>query len=96
MTNSQVIKNLIETNDPIYQIQKAAEEFQELALVLMQKSLKPKKVDDQEIIDEIGDCQIRMEILLNIYSPEKIQERVNYKLQKFGEFIEQGKYKGGI
>lgn len=92
----ETINKLIETNDPKYNLQKAAEEFQELALVLIQLSLKPKKVKTQEVIDEIGDCKIRLAILEGIFDPKAIEERVDYKIGKFEEYMKEGKYKGGI
>ena len=53
------IDSLAFSNDYTYNLQKAAEEFTELSLVLQQYILKPQKVDIQEIIDEIGDCTIK-------------------------------------
>lgn len=71
---------------------KASEEFQELALVLNQKLLKPTKVNDQEIIDEIGDCIIRLKILKKMYPKQGIKERVIFKLTKFKEWLDNNQY----
>lgn len=71
---------------------KASEEFQELALVLNQKLLKPTKVDDQEIIDEIGDCIIRLKILKKMYPKQSIKQRVILKLTKFKEWLDNNQY----
>jgi hypothetical protein len=49
----KVLNYMINQNDKTYNILKAAEELQELSLVLIQ-SLS-KGVEEQEIIDEIGD-----------------------------------------
>lgn len=91
--NDNIIKHLTKENGHEYNLHKASEEFQELALVLNQKLLKPTKVDEQEIIDEIGDCIIRLEILKKKYPIDLIQKRVNYKLNKYKEYIDHKTYK---
>jgi NTP pyrophosphatase (non-canonical NTP hydrolase) len=96
MESKDVINYLLLTNKPEYTMAKAAEEFTELALVLQQKALKPTKVDDQEIIDEIGDCIIRLKMLKKMYSKKKIKERVSLKLNQYEGYINEGKYQGGI
>ena len=88
-----IIDILVERNGYHYNLHKAAEELQELALVLTQKLLKPKKVDDQEIIDEIGDVEVRMEILKKIFDKQKIEKRIAYKLGKFHEYVDHNSYK---
>lgn len=89
----KIIDHLVKNNGVDYNLLKASEECQELGLVLVQKTLKPNKVRIQEIIDEIGDVAIRLEILKKIYSQEDIQKRVDHKLSKFKEYIEEGVYK---
>lgn len=74
-------------NTPEYNTFKTVEELQELSLVLTQKQLKPTKVGDQEVIDEIGDVLIRLEMLLKKYDPNLVRKRINYKLSKFSEYI---------
>lgn len=88
-----IIDILVERNGYHYNLHKSAEECQELALVLTQKLLKHKKVDDQEIIDEIGDVIIRLEILQKIFDKQKIEKRVAYKLGKFQEYVDHESYK---
>jgi len=83
----KIIDHLVKENGNQYNMLKAAEECQELGLVLTQMVLKPTKVDVQEIIDEIGDVAIRLEILKKIYSEQDIQKRINLKLSKFKEYI---------
>lgn len=92
----EIITTLVETNDYDYNLLKAAEEFQELALVLIQTVLKKKKVDPQEVIDEIGDCKIRMKIIEEFFDKEKVKTRITYKIAKFSEYLIKGKYKNGI
>lgn len=88
-----IIDTLVERNGYQYNLHKASEELQELSLILTQKLLKPKKVDEQGIIDEIGDVIIRIEILKKIFNKEKIEDRVAYKLNKFNEYVKLDKYK---
>lgn len=92
LEKKKVLNHLLENNGKEYNMHKASEEFQELALVLNQKLLKPTKVDDQEIIDEIGDCILRLKILKKMYPKDKIKERVAYKLGKYKEYIDTKAY----
>lgn len=98
MTDKQlkIINTLVETNDYDYNLLKAAEELQELSLVLTQTVLKRKKVNPQEVIDEIGDVKIRIKIIEEFFDKEKVKERIEYKTSKFAEYLEKGKYKNGI
>jgi hypothetical protein len=93
ITREGIITRLSKSNSYEYNLHKASEELQELSLVLTQKLTKPAKVFDQEIIDEIGDVQIRLDILKKIFDSDKIDKRIAYKLKKFQEFADSGKYK---
>ncbi len=92
MNNDEIIQYLADNNGRQYNLHKASEECQELGLVLNQYLLKPQKVEEQEIIDEIGDVIIRLEILKKMFSMDKINERVNYKLSKYQEYLDHKKY----
>lgn len=96
MKRKDIINHLIKENDRKYNLLKAAEELQELSLVLTQMALKEKKVKDQEVIDEIGDVKIRLAVLEGMFSQLKIKRRIRYKLTKFRSYIVLGKYKGHI
>ena len=99
MTKEQkiVLKHLLETNTVKYNLAKAAEELSELSLILQQKALKKtENFDDQHIIDEIGDVEIRMYILKKMFPKQKIKDRILYKISKFKEYIDKGLYIGGI
>jgi hypothetical protein len=95
MENSDynIIKYLKENNGTAYNLHKAAEECQELGLVLTQSLLKSDKVQPQKVIDEIGDVIIRLEILKLIYPIKDIEARIKYKLSKYREYIDHEKYK---
>jgi hypothetical protein len=89
---NDIVEILLKKNNLDYNKLKASEEFQELALALTQQVLKPNKTKDQEVIDEIGDCIIRLELVKRLYNSEKIDKRVNYKIDNFLEYLEGGKY----
>ena len=92
----EIIEHLFKTNKKEYNLAKAAEELSELSLVLQQKALKPTKVDDQEILDEIGDVIIRLKVLKKMFNKDKIKLRITHKLTLFEGYINKGLYKGGI
>lgn len=90
--NQAIIDAVVKRNNHRYNLHKAAEECQELGLVLTQLLLKPDKVDEQEVIDEIGDVIIRIEMLSQIFPLAKILQRLDYKLGKFKEYHDSDKY----
>jgi len=96
MTDKELIQYLVDNNDYKYNLLKAAEELQELSLVLTQMALKKEKVNPQEVIDEIGDVKIRLKVIQHFFSRKKVKERIKFKLDKFRSYIKEGKYKGGI
>lgn len=89
---NELLDKLIKHNDSIYNYHKASEECQELGLVLTQFILKPDHVDIQEIIDEIGDVAIRLEMLKKIFPIDKIEERIQFKLDKYKGYLGLEKY----
>jgi hypothetical protein len=91
--DKNLIQELVNYNNDNYNLHKACEELQELSLVLTQFMLKPDKVDIQEIVDEIGDVEIRIEFLKNIFNRKDIQKRVDFKLKKFEEYMTKKMYK---
>jgi len=91
--DKNLIQELVDYNNDNYNLHKACEELQELSLVLTQFMLKPDKVDIQEIVDEIGDVEIRIEFLKNIFNRKDIQKRVDFKLKKFEEYMTKKMYK---
>ena len=92
MTNKDVIQYLALNNDKNYNLLKCTEELSELQTILLQNINKEKDINIQDIIDEIGDCVIRLEVLKLIYDKILIKERVDYKLNKFRTYIKKGKY----
>lgn len=97
MKNKQILAKLLQTNNPDFQLLKASEELSELQTVLLQYITKRgRKTSKQEVIDEIGDVKIRLKILEAIFGKEKVKKRVNFKLNKFKEYLKEGKFKGNI
>ena len=94
LENKEVVYNhLLNINDREYTIRKTIEELLELALILQQKLNKPDLVSDDKIIEEIGDCRIRLKVLKEIYPEKLIKKRINFKLKKFYKYIIEKKYK---
>lgn len=89
----EIYDYLVNLNDRNYNMLKAAEELQELALALIQRLNKDTITDDTEIIDEIGDVEIRMKVLKRMFSSKKVKTRINYKLNKFRKYIAANTYK---
>jgi len=96
MTNKELIQHLVDNNDYKYNLLKAAEELQELSLVLTQMALKEEKVDKQEVIDEIGDVKIRLKVLKHLFNESRIKKRIQYKLDKLKSYVVENKYIGKL
>ncbi len=91
-----IYKKLAETNSREYNLLKAAEELNELSLVLIQLVNKPNKVKEQEVIDEIGDVCIRIKVLKHLFNRQSISKRILFKTNNFKRYLEEDKYKGKI
>lgn len=103
VTNEQVdelLRYISEKNGLKYSLSKAAEEFNELALICLQYSNKigEHQPTHQEVVDEIGDALMRIQMIttkLNICEHD-IRERVLHKANKYLGYLKKGEYKGGI
>lgn len=93
-TIDQSVVDYMVANNGNYNFRKTTEELLELALVLTQTG--NKKIsgapEEQEVIDEIGDVLIRMEVLKKLYPTDKIQARIDFKMDKFRGYIRTKKY----
>jgi hypothetical protein len=90
-----IIEKLSKHNPEQYNLSKAVEELNELSTVLMQKFNKEggiKEPSNQSIIDEIGDVQIRIDVLKTIFGEKLVQERILFKLTKYETYIKENKY----
>lgn len=91
--SKELIATIAARNKLDYNLLKAAEECQELSLVLTQLINKPDKVSKQDIIDEIGDVIIRMEFLKNVFNKEAINKRIEAKIANYNGWLEAETYK---
>lgn len=94
-----LLKQIALSNDPQYNLLKTVEELLELGEKLQKKALKvdySAAPTDDEIIEEIGDVQIRLWMLRYVFDTGKVDARISYKLAKYEEYLEQGKYIGKI
>ena len=92
MKKKEVVNYLFKNNDKTYNLLKAAEELQELSLAIIQHVTK-EGLDDTNIIEEIGDVEIRLTVAKKYFSNKKVQERVKYKLKSIKKHLKTGKYK---
>lgn len=78
-----------------YDIDKAVEELNELATALMQYKLKNgTKTKLSQIVEEIGDVEIRIEVLKKKFKIKKeVQKRIEYKANKYITWIKEKRYK---
>jgi len=89
-----VYNHLLNVNDEDYTLRKTIEELQELSLILTQRLNKSKElVPDKDIIEEIGDVQIRLKVLKKMFPSKLIKKRINFKLTKFYNYIVDQTYK---
>ena len=93
---TRIVDHLTDYNSFEYNLKKAAEETSELSTVLLQTLNKfgsEKQPGDQAIIDEIGDVQLRLDVLKRIYGNAEVNARMDRKAKKYAELIESKKYK---
>ena len=103
-----LIDYIVTTNDKDYNLTKTAEELSELATVLLQyvnKKGSKKQPTLTEINEEIGDVMFRLYNLFNpkvgLYRDEEqaeqmLSDRMNFKLSKYLNFVQERKYIGKI
>lgn len=92
LENSKLLDSIGIKNGDQYNLIKSAEEASELATVLLQKATKTDRVDDQEVIDEIGDVFIRLIILSKKFGVENVLQRLEHKLSKFKDYHDSERY----
>lgn len=94
-----IVEELAQTNNWNYNLLKANEECLELAELLIKSVTKEgtsKHPSKQSIIEEIGDLEIRLEVLKVMFGPDDVDLRVVTKLKKYEGYLKEGKYKGKI
>lgn len=92
-----IADELFEYNSKKYNIRKCAEEASELATVLLQLLNKwdspDKRPTIQEIVDEIGDLEIRLPVLRKIFGNQLVNERIRHKTANYSKYMKQKLYK---
>lgn len=94
-----IVKHLADTNDYHYNLLKAAEECNELAELLIKSVTKAgtkKEPSKQSVIEEIGDVQIRIDVLKHLFSEDEVNLRVVNKLKKYENYIANREYAARI
>jgi L-rhamnose mutarotase len=94
----------LEENTMEFTTLKLIEELAELQEKLIKFHLKnvTHKPKLEEILDEIGDVNIRTALFLDRHETEEfdtfeyVDERVEKKLKKLNKYRKEGKYKGGL
>lgn len=94
-----MIDILSKTNKGNYNLIKACEELTELQEVLLKRIVKgegPKNPSNLSIIEEIGDVQIRLDVLKKIFGEYEVEQRIRSKSNKFKTYLEEKRYIGSI
>ena len=74
------LDSILLNQDRDFNLSKAVEELSELATVLTQRlNSDESRIPDQMIIDEIGDVQIRIDVLKLMFG---VEERICYKTKE--------------
>jgi hypothetical protein len=99
MEYNEMIVVLAKTNTTEYNLIKSCEELTELQEVLLKRFTKgggPKRPSSESIIEEIGDVQIRLDILKQLFGEKAVEDRIKYKSEKFISHLEAKRYIGSI
>lgn len=99
ITNGEVIDYMVQNNSFEYNLIKAAEELNELSEVLLKRFTKAgtsKEPENTAILDEIGDVQIRLQVLKKLFGEQAADDRVQFKLNKYKGYINDKLYVGRI
>lgn len=94
-----VVKEVLGYNKPSYNYIKLAEELAELQEVIIKRYLKKEeyKPPMAKVIEEMGDVYLRLNILAEQEGIKmEVAERVHEKGKKLLDYIDAGKYKGGV
>jgi NTP pyrophosphatase (non-canonical NTP hydrolase) len=100
ITEDDLLKILLEENDPKFNITKLCEEMTELQELLLKSiNKKPEKAPSkQSIIDEVGDTMMRLLVVIEQLkiTDEEVSDRMEKKATKLLGYYTEGKYKGGL
>lgn len=99
MKYNDIINEIVNYNDAKYNVSKLSEELFELGEVCMK--MLNKKPDKQppieKLIEELGDVILRCKVVsVQFNITDQVNERALDKANQLNNYIQQGKYKGGI
>ena len=83
-TNEQILvlfKNIEKHNSVKVHI-KVIEELSELSQIISKQLVEYDIENRAKIIDEIADCYVVLEQMKILYGEDKIQERINFKVER--------------
>ena len=96
----KILKELVNTNQEMYNWQKLAEELFELGEIVMKRINKDKTHKEppiEKIIEEMGDVVLRINILAEKAKiTDKIEIRMYDKLITLGGYMDDNKYIGRL
>lgn len=93
---SYVCSQLATHNEALYNEDKVLEELAELAEVILKARTKrnTEGPSQQDLIDEIGDVQLRLEVYKKMLGIEReVDIRIGKKLNKFADHLNTKRYK---
>lgn len=96
MKLKKLSKKLYKNNDKTYNLLKAAEELQELSLALIQQVNKINSDNTKNIIEEIGDVELRLAVVKRYYSSKAIDKRIRRKSKSILKHLKTNKYKDKV
>lgn len=96
MKLKKLSKILCKNNNKSYNLAKAAEELQELSLALTHQINKNGFDNSKNIIEEIGDVEIRLAVIKNYYSSKEIDKRVKSKCESIKNHLKTNKYRDRV
>lgn len=81
-------------NSQDYNVQKAVEELNELGAELMKWLNKPAHREERipDIVGELADVSIRVNILIDMFGNDSVEDRVEKKLKKLNNYIKENRY----
>lgn len=83
----ETFEKAIETWGELAQVEMAEEEAAEY--IVASKHFRREKIDRLELIDEIADVRIMVEQLMHVYPRAEIKHRVDQKMDRLRERIEE-------
>jgi NTP pyrophosphatase (non-canonical NTP hydrolase) len=91
-TQRRTIDKMVTKNTPQYNYIKLAEECNELALAIMHKISKPHKDTMVNLIEEVGDVEIRLRVIKKQVGIALVNHRIKAKMLKYKQWFISKRY----